>query len=458
MDARKAIGAPGAFTFYAADYFCTFRICSNKIVKLKTFREMSIRSIIPLLIFLPFDLLSQEPVVIETEYFKDISFAESYSPYKTEYSVIKRSGEIKKSINLKFHSIFNDGIAIAQDKSSKLFCYVDENLNKLIEFPNNVIHLTNFSEGVAWIKEKTKNPKLINLKNEKIFYCVGCEQVKNFSEGLSAFKNNDGQWGFIDKSGNIKFMLSKDVFYVSNFSEGLAQIFIRDPDYPESIFQFGYINKEGDIEIEPIYSLHEDDDLEVINGLKDDEFKFKNGYAKVAKNRIINKKGIVVIDSIYEDVKILNQGFLIGKRPDENKGKWRNEYFYTSFSHLDTTMIDQKDKVINTADQDLLIPRLRNGRYGFVNTDNKFLIQPIYSNADLFVHNYSEVSDSKGRNFLINKSGKIIFSFPGNESPGKYLKPYIHSTVFLVPWIDFYEGGGLQLKNVLINNWNATMF
>jgi hypothetical protein len=244
------------------------------------------------------------PVVIKTEYFKEPDDIDSYNPYKTEHSVIKRNGEVVKAENLYIESIFNEGLAIAVDEKNGTLCYVDENLKKVIEFRGvdaEEISVSSFFEGFAWIKETNQDPILINKFNQKQFVCRECVEVKVYSEGLAAFKNKNGNWGFMDQKGNTKFLLPESVIYVSNFSEGLAQFFTGD--WQNGIY-FGYINTEGAIVINPRFIHHSEYDNALFDGSEDFISSFKKGVAKVHNNRnnwrgdLINKKGEIVRKNI----------------------------------------------------------------------------------------------------------------------------------------------------------------
>ena len=130
----------------------------------------------------------------------------------------------------------------------------------------------------------------------------GRHALLTYSEGLAAFKNKNGNWGFMDQKGNIKFLLPDSVIYVSNFSEGLAQFFTGD--WQNGIY-FGYINTEGAIVINPRFIHHSDyDEKKLFDGREDFISSFKKGVAKVHNNRnnwrgdLINKKGEIVRKNI----------------------------------------------------------------------------------------------------------------------------------------------------------------
>ncbi len=411
-----------------------------------------------LLIFLSFDLFcqksntlelnpyldKQEPVVIETEYFKNYDDKESYNPYKVEYSVIKRNGEIIKAEKIRFFSVYNEGLAVAFDEKMNSLCYVDENLKKIIDFKGKNRHslsLSSFFDGLAWIKEKYQDPILINKANEKLAICNGCSSVKIYSEGLAAFKNNQGRWGFIDNRGNVKFLLPEDVFYVSNFSDGLAQFYLNNSEPYGSCFKFGYVDKAGKVVINPIFTHCTHADETILHGIDDDISIFKNGYAKILNQGslgagIINKKGEIVIDTIYKEIKFQKNGFLLYEDDDDNfTFKEIPEKSFADFSNSD------KENELNYN----FYPIKKNGKYGYFNSNHKAVLPPIYEYAKYFFLNYAQVSFN-GKDKLIDKSGKVIYNYP--------VSPLIEVYIYNEPWLDYIEGGGLHHNFIVPGYWS----
>jgi hypothetical protein len=419
---------------------------------------MSIRSTLPLLIFLSFDLLGQksnspevnqyfekqEPVVIETEYYKNYEDMDGYSPYKVEYSVIKRNGEIIKADKFRFYSIYNEGLAVAFDMKSNSLSYVDENLKKLIEFKGKdrkTLILSSFFDGLAWIKEKSKDPILINMANEKLAICKGCQSVKIYSEGLAGFKNKDGRWGFMDKQGNTKFLLPEDVYYVSSFSDGLAQFYVYNSENNGICVKFGYVDKEGKIVINPIFThCTADEEGYILDGIDDDISSFKNGYAKIFNEGIagaglINKKGEIVVDTIYTQIEIQNNGLLLYEDDDS--------FTFKTFPESNQSNLFNSNKELQHNNN--LFPLKKNGKYGYVNSQKKRILPPIYEQADNFYMNYANVTIN-GKKKLINKSGKVIYTYPSS--------PFISVSIYNKPWLDYIEGGGLHYDYVVPGYWS----
>ncbi len=362
---------------------------------------------------------SKEPGILEIFHYKNEDELMDYNPNKKQYWIFKNSGEISKNTtNLIIHTVFNDGLAIAHDPITKKNVFIDENFKRVIEYSNGH-HFTNFNDGVAWVNKGKSDPFLINKKNEILARCKGCTQVNLYSEGMAAFRDKNGQWGFLDKFGNTLFKLPKNIFYVSKFSSGMAQYYIKEPNSDK--IKFGYINKVGKNAIKPTFTYLEDvggiDQL--INGDDEEKNKFIGEYAYIFEDKtepssdssstfvsyLITKKGEIITDSLA--VQKFNKS------------------------------VEEKE---STTEE--LIPQKQKNKIGYVNSSNKFILKPIYDEGSEFSNGIADVSIGK-KNYIINKTGKIIFEYPKD----KYLTRVIFYTK---PSVDYVEGQGLGLYNVII--------
>jgi hypothetical protein len=188
-------------------------------------------------------------------------------------------------------SNFSQGLAavkLGSGYSGKLG-YIDYEGNVVIapQYDGNVpVDESEFSEGLAYVRDSSqKSCYFIGRTGKTIIdgNSFGFSWGRKFSEGLAAIKFGDyfdGEWGFIDKNGEI---VIKPVFgNVGSFSEGLARAKNGDG-------KWGYIDKTGDWVIRPEFM---------------DTGDFSNGLAK-AKTDIgwwgyIDKSGSFIIDPEFE--------------------------------------------------------------------------------------------------------------------------------------------------------------
>ncbi|MDR2064635.1 MAG: WG repeat-containing protein [Prevotellaceae bacterium] len=203
------------------------------------------------------------------------------------------------------------------------------------------------------------------------------EIAGSFYEGFAAIRQN-GKWGFIDKTGAI--VIQPEFEGVKNFSDGMAAVKQKG--------KWGYINNSGEIAIEPKYY---------------DVYNFRNDIARVERfendeeyyiNRNGNKTPILPIK---------NKSKKLTPRPEDNS---------------------------------LVFPATKNGKYGFTDRNNNWVIPAIFTNA-------KEFSDSTA---CVNKDGK--WGFIRLYSPYEYVKEYMKSEIKASQ----LNGGGTSDITVLFNN------
>lgn len=380
------------------------------------------------LVFIVFSLnsqveekISEEPGILEIFQYKNDSELSDYNPNKKQYWIFKKSGEISKNINnLILETVFNEGLAIAHDPITKKVAFIDENFNKVIEYGKGY-NFTNFNEGVAWVNNGKSDPYLINKKNQTLTICKSCSQVNIYSEGMAAFKDKNDQWGFLDKSGNVLFKLPKNIFYVSKFSSGMAQFFIQEPNSDK--IKFGYINNIGKYAIKPIFTYFEDNGGidQLIYGDDDDRNKFIGENAYILENKSDT--------SLSANSESTANEYLINKKGDIISDSLTIQKFAISIYNKKESSTEE------------LIPQKQKNKIGYVNSQNKFIINPIYDEGSEFSNGIADVRIGK-KNYLISKTGKIIFEYP----KFKYLTRVMFYTK---PDLDYIEGQGLGLINVL---------
>ena len=208
--------------------------------------------------------------------------------------------------------------------------------------------------------------------------------VSDFSEGLARiFVRN--KVGFIDIQGNVKIQPEFDT--VSEFSEGMAYAKIGD--------KYGYINKEGDFIIEPNFYRCWD---------------FENGYALVMEEII--SKGCFI--DKFGAIKLNGRNFLVSKYSEglincSDNGDWgyidingnfviKPSYKYAREFSEGKAAVSLK-KINGKANKKDL--------YAFISKDNEMIIPPLFSGADIrFSEDTCAVWD-KGYGY-IDSQGQLV--------------------------------------------------
>lgn len=175
-------------------------------------------------------------------------------------------------------------------KKSGKYGLLDENLKTIVPFIYDEIG--SFNENFAFVKKDGKYG-YINIEGELVIP-MEYEDADIFSEGLAAVVKN-GKWGYINRKNEvvIDFKLTG---YAEPFFDDLAVY--RKRNFKSSkanytVDRCGYINKTGDIVMEPIYK---------------GAFKFINGVARVQDNQyeyLINKqKDKIILKSIEDEIMV----------------------------------------------------------------------------------------------------------------------------------------------------------
>ncbi len=156
----------------------------------------------------------------------------------------------------------------------------------------------------------------------------------------------------------------------------------------------GYINKYGEIIIKQNYNF---------------AFRFNKNFAivqgKNLKYGIINKKGNVVIDFLYDELDNLNENFVIYK--ENNKFG-----FINIFKNTKSDAIYDKMKKF----QEGLAAFNKDGKWGFINKKGEVIAEPKYYDVSNYSKGLAAVSSSNHKtDGYINKKGKMIISFKEND-------------------------------------------
>jgi hypothetical protein len=171
-----------------------------------------------------------------------------------EYQYIDREGKISINPQFSVATVFRNELALVKtsgDYSKQSWGYIDGEGKYAINA--RYMDATVFSEEISWVVEKNGAPTALNTKGDTLFVLEQAESVRIFKEGLAAFnvEEEDGEnnWGFVDASGIVK--INPQFQYVKNFSEGMSAFRNEDGEW-------GYINREGKIVINPQFDSADD--------------------------------------------------------------------------------------------------------------------------------------------------------------------------------------------------------
>ena len=235
-----------------------------------------------------------------------------------------------------------------------------------------------------------------------------------FHEGMAAYENTNGKWGYIDRSGDRIIPCIYDD--AKRFSEGLAAV-------KKGIY-WGYINKKGETVI-PFRHLR--------------PYPFHEGYACVyteegKKYIIIDNKGNVVPNMPNTDYGFLpfSEGWAVVKSDEYNcyyidkQGKRVTRDFGEArpFSDGLAAVRSRQEGLWGYIDKtgEIVIPYqyttarpFREGLAavdgGYIDKSGNWVILPIYKETTSFENGYALVKKSRTTVCVINKSGKELYNY-----------------------------------------------
>ena len=216
------------------------------------------------------------------------------------YHYFDNKGNEKISKKFSYAGVFREDLAIVKLIGHKeQYSFIDKKGE--FAFGKTYRSVSVFSEGLAWVSPHNSIPTAIDEKGKEKFSIKNAEHVKIFKDGFSAYSVKDSiseKWGFVDKTG--KTVIQPQFEETGNFSEGLCAVKDENGNW-------NYIDKKGIAKIDKNFNSA----FEFLNGkaIVSDLFEEKFGIIDIEGKFIVEPK----LDSIVYDKK----DFLIKK-----EGKW----------------------------------------------------------------------------------------------------------------------------------------
>jgi hypothetical protein len=156
------------------------------------------------------------------------------------WGYLDRQGKVAIPARFKKARRFSEGLAVVRDadeNGNEFWCYVDTNGTHIEEIDVEpactakgvlwpLYALGDFHDGMAGTcASGARKFGFVGLDGKTVL--DGCDQVKDFSEGLAAVRV-DGKWGFIDRTG--KMTIPAQFGIAEPFSEGLAAVSVKQEE------------------------------------------------------------------------------------------------------------------------------------------------------------------------------------------------------------------------------------
>jgi len=206
------------------------------------------------------------------------------------------------------------------------------------------------------------------------------EQIRPYSDGLSAFKQND-KWGYIDAAGKV---VIKPVYDdCQDFSNGVAAVQLNG--------KWGYIDAAGKVLITPSF---------------EECRPFENNVATARKSGkwgVINKNGQSVAGFIFDQIGDFSNGYAYANNgtipyyvmANGKAQKLSKEFLYGHFTEGLAPVMDKRSK-----------------KWGFINEKGQIAIETIYDTVCNFSNSIALVKRKGEFQYITTKGGKKNISVP----------------------------------------------
>jgi hypothetical protein len=279
------------------------------------------------------------------------------------------------------------------------------NKKGIVVIPPSFKEKADFQNGFAIIIEENidqrgKPAKVINTDGKIIYsftYYSNYIFQHKFTEGLLAVPDKKtNKYGFINTKG--EWVIPPIYHEVLDFSEGLAAVW-EDANIHVDEWSgcgtavthssWGYINKKGKYVIESQFY---------------DATSFESGYAIINEREIINKEGKTIPIS-----QINHRPTLIRKAGKTHSFLYKEDRWVPyNDENFDECYIEAEDKLKN--------------KYGFLNENGEWAIQPQYNGVHFFKNNLAGIKNNSDKWGFINCNNEIIiepqFEFVGHFQEG----------------------------------------
>ena len=286
----------------------------------------------------------------------------------------------------------------------------------LHEYDNkDVSYLRGYGDGILHMDKRDGTTLILDVEHDTQFE-VAYSALYGFSEGLAVVLDvAEKKYGYVDTKGKAAIPLSFDG--ANGFSEGLAAVGMCFPEGKNEIVErWGYIDKTGNLVIEPEYGL---------------AYAFHDGFAKVTDMNLntgcIDKTGKVAVPLRYSEITDFWNGkafaqeksgevFLIdttgkklksiitGKYMDdcgngiisvdvtEQVAPGREQYATLYFDENGRISKEDARWRMNLSEGLAPYQDEKTGKYGYVGEDGTWVIAPVFDSAKGFKNGYAVVS------------------------------------------------------------------
>ncbi|MBL7810726.1 MAG: WG repeat-containing protein [Bacteroidetes bacterium] len=252
------------------------------------------------------------------------------------------------------------------------------------------------SEGLAAVVPEN-GPVAYVDENIKIVFEVKTlegkevEEAGNFKDGLARFRNSEGKYGFIDKSGAV--VISAIYDRAEPFSDGLALVSKRSKNTNE--FENGFINRKGSVVIKLQSGVEYKSSSEGYIAYSDDKEHKQWGFINQEGEKVIKARDkYTFVGPFVDGYCTFSDGSLQGimnkKGEEVIRPKYKFALYFNGLVLINDASSEESDS-----------------KYGYVNLDGSEVIRPQYDKAFPFIDKCAFVKENE-RYDVIDSKGKSL--------------------------------------------------
>ena len=322
---------------------------------------------------------------------------------------------------------FHENLAIVFNGEN--FGYCDSKGNIIIAPQYNVA--LNFTSGVALVKKGSKWG-IIDKTGKEIMPCI-MNNAAPFSEDLSVIERV-GKFGAVNTKGEQIIPFNYDA--LSNFRNGFAKYYDAQKD------KFGLIDKQGKVMFEPKFTNLTDFEQGIAFAVNENQFALID-----TKGKELTPYKYLINQELDNPEPLFHEGWAaVGKRVEPNN--------FINLQGKELLLQDEYDWVDYFSEG--LAPVMKNGKFGYINTEGKLVISLQFDETKPFYGAYAAVKMNNAWGF-INKKGEVVVA-PNFDEVGIF-KEGLAAAQLSGRWGYIKENGDLAIPFIFnqAENFKNTM-